>query len=302
MAKPSEDGDSGTEKAFEFSAHSLTLNGDIGVNFYLELEEVVLNDSSAVMEMEVAGGQKKTIKVSDAVKRGSAEVKDVDGKIHQCYKFAYNVYAKQMTEKITATLKTSSGSWKEVYSIQDYIDLVKSGSNEKLKNLVNAMAVYGGYAQQLFAYKTDNLAGGMLGDVSSVTKDMLSGYEYTESGTDEGLSFYGASLLLKEQTSIRMYYQLIAGDIGNYGFTVDGKTVQPRQSGDSNVYYIELNNIAAQDLEQAHTFTAGGITIGNYSALSYVNKALDSEKSSENNIKAAAALYLYWNAAEAYFS
>ena len=31
-------------------------------------------------------------------------------------------------------------------------------------------------------------------------------------------------------------------------------------------------------------------------------KALDSEKSSENNKKTAAALYLYWKAAEAYFS
>ena len=33
-----------------------------------------------------------------------------------------------------------------------------------------------------------------------------------------------------------------------------------------------------------------------------VNKALNSEKSSENNKKTAAALYLYWNAAESYFS
>ena len=69
-----------------------------------------------------------------------------------------------------------------------------------------------------------------------------------------------------------------------------------------HVYYIELNNIIAPDLEKAHIFTAGNITVSNYSALSYVNKALDSEKSSENNKKTAAALYLYWKAAEAYFS
>ena len=295
-------GGTGTEKEFGFSAHSLTLNGDIGVNFYLELDEEILNDSDAVVEMNVAGIQKTAIKVSDSVKNGFAEVKDTDGNSHKCYKFTCNVYAKQMTDNIVATLKTSSGTWKEVYSVQDYIEKAQNGSNEKLKNLVNAMAVYGGHAQTLLGYNTNDLAGGSLGDVSGVTKDMLTGYEYNQSGTEGNLRFYGSSLLLKEQTSIRMYYQLTGGNIEDYKFAIDGKEVQPVQSGDSNLYYVDLNNIAAQNLEKAHVFTAGNITVSNYSALSYVNKALDSESSSENNKRTAAALYLYWNAAEAYFS
>ena len=295
-------GGTGTEKEFGFSAHSLTLNGDIGVNFYLELDEAILNDSDAVMEMEVAGIKKAMIKVSDSVKNGSIEVEDSEGNSHQCYKFTCNVYAKQMTDNIVATLKTSSGTWKEVYSIQSYMEKAQDSSNEKLKNLMNAMAVYGGYAQMLLGYNTNNLAGGSLGDVSNVTKDMLAEYEYTEDGKEENLSIYGSSLLLKEQTTLRMYYQLAEGNISDYKFTIDGKEVQPIQSGDSNVYYIELNNIIAPDLEKAHIFTTGNITVSNYSALSYVNKALDSEKSSENNKKTAAALYLYWKAAEAYFS
>ncbi len=295
-------GGTGTEKEFGFSAHSLTLNGDIGVNFYLELDETIINDPEAVMVMEVAGIKKTTVKVSESVKNGFIELEDSEGNSHQCYKFTCNVYAKQMTDNIIATLKTSSGTWKEVYSIQAYMEKAQDSSNEKLKNLMNAMAVYGGYAQMLFGYNTNNLVGGSLGDVSNVTKDMLAEYEYTEDGREEKLSIYGSSLLLKEQTTLRMYYQLTEGNISDYKFTIDGKEVQPIQSGDSNVYYIELNNIIAPDLEKAHVFTAGDITVSNYSALSYVNKALDSEKSSENNKKTAAALYLYWKAAEAYFS
>lgn len=295
-------GGTGTEKGFGFSAHSLTLNGDIGVNFYLELDDAILNDASAVMEMSVAGSQKAAIKVSDAVARGSQEVKDTQGNSHQCYKFTCNVYAKQMTDNITATLKTGSGTWKEVYSVQTYVNKVQDNSNEKLKNLANAMAVYGAYAQTLLGYNTNSLAGGSLGDVSGVTKDMLSEYEYSQAGTEENLSVYGSSLLLKEQTALRMYYQLSEGNITDYKFTIDGTEVQPVQSGNTNLYYVELNNIAAQDLEKSHVFTAGNITLSNYSALSYVGKALDSDKSSENNKKTAAALYLYWNAAEAYFS
>ena len=92
------------------------------MNFYLELDEAILNDSDAVMEMEVAGIKKATIKVSDSVKNGSIEVEDSEGNSHQCYKFTCNVYAKQMTDNIVATLKTSSGTWKEVYSIQSYME------------------------------------------------------------------------------------------------------------------------------------------------------------------------------------
>ena len=167
---------------------------------------------------------------------------------------------------------------------------------------MNAMVVYGGYAQMLLGYNTSNLAGGNLGDVSHVTKDMLTEYAYIKEGEEKNLSIYGSSLLLKEQTTLRMYYKLTGGNIADYKFTIDGKEVQPVQSGDSNIYYIELRNIIAPDLEKSHVFTSGNITVSNYSALSYVNMALDSDKSSENNKKTAAALYLYWKAAEEYFS
>lgn len=295
-------GGTGTEKEFGFSAHSLTLNGDIGVNFYLELDKTIINDPDAVMEMEVAGRKKTTIKISDSVEKGSIELEDTKGNKHSCYKFTCNVYAKQMTDTIVATLKTSSGTWKEVYSIQSYIEKAKDSSNEKLKNLMNAMVVYGGYAQMLLGYNTSNLAGGNLGDVSHVTKDMLTEYAYIKEGEEKNLSIYGSSLLLKEQTTLRMYYKLTGGNIADYKFAIDGKEVQPVQSGDSNIYYIELRNIIAPDLEKSHVFTSGNITVSNYSALSYVNMALDSDKSSENNKKTAAALYLYWKAAEEYFS
>ena len=271
------------------------------MNFYLELDKTIINDPDAVMEMEVAGRKKTTIKISDSVKNGPTEVEDTKGNKHSCYKFTCNVYAKQMTDNIVATLKTSSGTWKEVYSIQSYIEKAKDSSNEKLKNLMNAMVVYGGYAQMLFGYNINNLAGGSLGDVSGVTKNMLVDCKYTKEGKEENLSIYGASLLLKEQTTLRMYYKLAEGNISKYIFKIDGEDVQPIQSGDSNIYYIELSNIIAPDLDKPHTFTAGNINVRNYSALSYVNMALDNEKSSENNKKTAAALYLYWKAAKEYF-
>lgn len=47
-----------------YTAHSLTLNGDIGVNFYLELNDAIIKDSSAVMQMEVNSQKVSEIKVA----------------------------------------------------------------------------------------------------------------------------------------------------------------------------------------------------------------------------------------------
>ena len=292
----------GKEMTLGYTAHSLTLNGDIGVNFYLELNDAIIKDTSAVMQMEVNSQKVSEIRVADVVKNGTTEVTDEEGTTHACYKFTCNVYAKQMNDTIQATLKTSSGTWKETYSIKKYVEQAQNGSSENLKEVVNAMLDYGIWAQTLFGYKTDSLDGASLPDVSGVTKDQLSAYNETKSGAEENLEVYGTSLLLKEKTTIRMYYNLKNGSIEDYVFKIDGKKVAPAKSGNTGLYYVELSDIAAQDLDEAHTFTAGNLEISKYSVLTYVGKALESEKSSENNKNTAAALYLYWNAVEKYFA
>ena len=294
-------GGSGSEITLGYTAHSLTLNGDIGVNFYLELNDAIIKDSSAVMQMEVNSQKVSEIKVADVVKNGTTEVTDEEGNTHACYKFTCNVYAKQMNDTIQATLKSSVGTWKETYSIKQYAEQAQNGSSENLKEAVNAMLDYGIWAQTLFGYRTDSLDGASLPDVSGVTKDQLSAYAYVKSGQEDNLAVYGASLLLKEKTTIRMYYNLKSGSIEDYTFKIDGKEVTPTKSGNKGLYYVEVNDIAVQDLDEAHTFTAGNLEVSNYSALSYVGNVIGKESSSENNRKTAAALYLYWNAAEKYF-
>ena len=81
--------------------------------------------------------------------------------------------------------------------------------------------------------------------VSSVTGEQLTQYAYTKSGTEEKLQLYGSSLILNENTTIRMYYQLKEGEITSYKFTIDGQEVVPQKSEDDGLYYVDLNNIAA---------------------------------------------------------
>ena len=284
-----------------FTAHSLTLNGEIGVNFYLELNDTITEDSTAVMELMVGGKNLTIINVSDAVAAGTTSVVDSKGVSHNCYKFSCKVNAKQMTDTITATLKTKSGTWKESYSVQQYANEAKNTDNQKLLSVVNSMLTYGAYAQQLFNYNIGNLAGGSLGDVSSVTVKDLADYGYQKSGTEKNLSLYGSSLLLKDKTTIRVYYKLKSGVVSDYEFTVDGQMVTPKKSGD-DLYYIEVKDIAAQDLDKVHTFTGGNSKIDNYSALSYAKTVLEYEKATIENKNTMSALYLYWQAAKQYFN
>lgn len=251
----------------------------------------------------IVGGKNLTINnVRDAVSAGTTAINDSNGISHNCYKFSCKVNAKEMTDTITATLKTTSGSWKETYSVQQYADEANKGTNQNLKDIVNAMLTYGAYAQKLFGYSTENLAGGSLANLSSVSTEDLKDYDYQREGKEENLSLYGVSLLLKEKTSIRVYYKLKSGNIEDYKFKVDGEEVSPLKSDEDGLYYIEAESIAAQDLEEAHTFSGGNITISNYSALSYVKMVLEHTNASEANKNAMIALYWYWNAAEKYFN
>lgn len=291
----------GEMKDMGFSAHSLTLNGDIGVNFYLELNDTIKQDTSAVLEFSINGKEVSSVKVSEAIKNGSIEVKDTTGVSHACYKFSCNINAKQMTDTIQATLKTASGTWKEEYSVQKYADEAKNGDNEKLTSIVNAMLTYGAYAQKLFGYRTDTLAGGTLPSLPTVTVDELSSYAYKKSGSEENLMLDGSSLLLKDKTTIRIYYQLKSGNISDYTFYVDGQVVTPTKSGNAGLYYVEVKDIAAQDLGVVHTFRVGSLSVTNFSALSYVKAVFEYDKSTEDNKNAMTALYLYYQAAKKYF-
>ena len=162
------------------------------------------------------------------------------------------------------------------------------------------MLTYGAYAQQLFSYRTDALAGGSLPSLSDVTVNDLTSYAYEKSGSEDNLILYGSSLLLKDKTTIRVYYQL-SGNISDYTFYVDGQVVTPTKSGNAGLYYVEVKDIAAQDLGVVHTFRVGSLSVTNFSALSYVKAVFEYDKSTEDNKNAMTALYLYYQAAKKYF-
>lgn len=262
--------------------YSLSLDGNIGVNFYMELDKSVIADENAYMQFTLPNGETSKVLVSDAKQQ------TVNGNIY--YVFSCEVNAKEMTDTITAQIITSdneSDIYK--YSVEEYIQYIRGNSSEfdeKTISLVDAMAEYGDYARAYF----NNEKVDATPEMDAVTADTLAGYEKQTSGElPEGITYYGSSLLLESNTTIRHYFKAADGtDVSAYGFIEkDG------------YYYKEITDISADKLGMAQNVTVGGFTIS-YSPLSYAYTVLKSDSTDESLKNLVKALYLYEQAAEAY--
>ena len=267
--------------AAKLEGTSLSLDGTVGVHFYVSLSDAVTADAGAYMEVQLPNESSQQILVSDA------QIRQRDGKDYHV--FTCGVAAKEMTQQIHARIVKSDGTLMGAYaySVQDYADYIlddANGFDQKTKDLASAMLNYGIFAQAYF--KGENPA--QTAEMEAVTGEALAGYTRTEDGTlPKGIRYYGSSLLLESGTVLRHYFLVEPGtDIQAYSF--DGSK--------GNYYYLDLAVIPGSG---PVTCTLGGYTLS-YDPMCYVRAALTSPDAAENLKKTVAALYLYWQAAEAY--
>ena len=252
--------------------------------------------------------------VKDAVK------KEVNGK--EYYVFKCTVAAKEMTSEINAQLfDTTSGKFGPIYtySVKDYAKyllenayendgiIVKNPTFAKAVPLVKRLLSYGSYAQIYFDKNTDNLVSdGLLTseelNVSSVTAETINKTDYVEdfSRLPEGkeLKFEGATLSLKSQTTISLYF--ISND--ELTFECDAYDVEAVQN--ENYRVARVRNISSGEAQNDFTVTVkiSGDAVGTitYSPMNYCCNALS--KSNNDNLKnVVRAFYLYSEAAKEYF-
>ena len=137
-----------------------------------------------------------------------------------------------------------------------------------------------------------------------MTAETVEPFRYTKTESEQpGLSFMALTLVLESETTLKLYFTLNEGEIGDYRFTVDGKTVTPTYS--KGYYVVEIKNIAAKNLDKVYTVTvsdgSGVILTVNSCALSYAYQVLSRTDQSEELVQLVKALYLYNQAANAYF-
>ena len=292
---------SGDGLGSELVGHSISLDGDIAVNFYMQLSDyVIAHEETAYMHFAVPvenGTIEQKVYVRDAVK------KEVNGKNY--YVFKCRVAAKEMSSDIKAQLIDGSRAGREyTYSVKDYSNYLIKHENESAEYLravplVKKMLNYGAYAQIYFDKNTANLANAILTDEEKALDNVTVTEPQTSVTLPKGVTFEDATLSLKSETSLSLYFTSET----SLTFSAGDKTVETVSSG--NYQIARIRGIAAKELQDSFelNITAGeaaGSAI--YSPMNYCYKILNDGTYSENLINVTKALVLYAQAANTYFA
>lgn len=290
-----------------FTGHSLSLNGDIGVNFFINLSDE--DAQNAVVNFSwIVDEKTKTASVNLA----SAEKTDYG------YKATCNVAPAEMTCNITATVTINGEAQSEtdIYSAKKYANVILSDSfaetytgtgaksYENLRSLVLNMLSFGAASQNQFGVNTGNPANKDTGYTpAAVNADNIevTDTDMTADLSNYGLEYTGTTLVCRTTTLMRHYYRIIDQDKFNAvkdSITINGESAEYKEK-DGEIYF-EISNIAAADLDTDYTLTIG-TTEYQYSAMNYVKRALLSASVDDTLKRLTTALYWYNQSANTYF-
>ncbi|WP_081777171.1 Ig-like domain-containing protein [Ruminococcus sp. FC2018] len=288
------------------SSASLSLNGEIGVNLYIKLGNLI-GDGAYVM---VKGPNDTEAKRVDL----NSELYDID---QNAYKVSCPVYAPQMGEKVEFTLYNKNNDQHEIwnsaktdsyevysYSVNDYIETAKINekASYKLKTLAGKMQNYGAWSRDyLIASKqisSDTAAIATAKDVEDVGVGTFEDCKIIKSDSFvvEGLS---VSLSLDSKTALRIYYK---GDkIDDITAFCGDESVTLKTGTARDMNYVEIDNIPAHHLRDNYEFTFGDKGTATVSAYSYCYLVL-ANSTNEKLKSTVKAMYEYSETAKIYFN
>ena len=297
--------------------HSITLDGSIGVNFYVELTDELLASETAEMVFTVPNGSKtetQTLLVKDVITDESNKV-SIGGKTY--YKFRCSISAKDMASTITAQMKDGDKTGSPYsYTVRDYADYLLAHTEvEEYANaalLVKAMLNYGACAQIYFDYNPNDLANKNLADndrfenwdMEWIDYGINASYDSSATTLPTDVTFEGATLSLKSETSLSLYF---TGLDAKTEFKCTGNMGEKTVETDTNGAYViaRIRGIKAEELGNRFVvkFSINDENFSvTYSPMTYCCNVLNGGSDDENLQNVVKALYKYNKAAEAYSS
>lgn len=265
------------EIATRFEYMSLSLNGDISLNVGVRISDEVFSDKSTQIT---------------ATYEGETKILNSGEKNEDCvYVYSFD-YAPKDFEKKTLLRLTSGGKTliERQFCIKDYCDYIAANSSDQtLKTLCANLLTYCKAADNYFNGKNHEIT------VDEVIAEDLKQYRTATNGVlPEGVVLQRISLIVKSQTTIRLY--VAAPD--TLAVKVNGNAAQIKTDG--NGKYIEITNISAKDLDRAYDITLGENCTIRCSTFSYVYLVLANENG-EKLTNVVKALCFYNAAANEYF-
>ena len=266
----------------KLAGYSLSLTGNIGVNFYMELSNKIIADKDAYMQFTLPNGTITKVLVSEA--QTNTTIKE--GTTY--YKFPCEVSSYEMTQDIKAQMFDGNGKCgKEyTYTVRDYAQYLIDHVDlyQDAYPFAVAMLNYGACSQKYFNKAVDELANKYLNGDELEIPDRFGGYidNYVATKAENGVlgQFAGLSMVLKSETTLNIFYEPKEGiDVSKLNFIVDGKEITPVKRG--QYYILSLENIKANELGNSKKFTVtdGTNTLsGDYCAMMYCYQVLQAQE------------------------
>ena len=266
----------------KLAGYSLSLTGNIGVNFYMELSNKIIADKDAYMQFTLPNGTITKVLVSEAQTNTTINAEKT------YYRFPCEVASYEMTQDIKAQMFDGNGNvGKEyTYTVRDYAQYLIDHVDlyQDAYPFAVAMLNYGACSQKYFNKAVDELANKYLNGDELEIPDRFGGYidNYVATKAENGVlgQFAGFSMVLKSETTLNIFYEPKEGiDVSKLTFSVDGKEITPVKRG--QYYILSLENIRANELENSKTFTVtdGTNTLsGDYCAMMYCYQVLQAQE------------------------
>ena len=318
----------------KLAGYSLSLTGNIGVNFYMELSNDVVNDESAYMNFTLPNGTTSKVYVSGTHEDGSTATTDTTVKNGVTYYvFTCEVAAKEMTSDIKAQMIGNNGEKKGTvytYTVKEYADYIlshmsaeESDISKATIQLVKGMLNYGGAAQKYFGYKTDKLAsdgltltGTVFNDTSIINNITNEANKASVTCANAKVTFKSAYLSLNSTTDLCVSVQF-ADDVTvkEDMFAIWCNTDQISKDqyevtkvNEENCYKITLHGMKASQLNEKYAFYVE-LSDTEYAELAYgtnsyaytvMSSACDKIDNIESLREVVKALYAYGSCAQEY--
>ena len=288
---------------------SLTLNGTIGLNIYLSPQPDIA--ASGYVNVKGPNDFDQTYQLSSMTPTANG------------YRFSVPIYSPQLFEEVELRLYNGNGEIQPIFyqaarlvddvfmdTVFYYCSRVSASSlDETMKTLASRLGLYM-YISYFHFNGAAYPSGLSFPALAGIDVSTLAGFTPIIVGSlPQGITYRGMSLLLKEVTSLRIYFDVTAGT-SFPSVMLDGApaTVYTNASGQK---YVEIPNIASPYLDTSHSIVIGGGTyVMVVSALSYAQHVLDlyPEPDGSHNEQTmpfisdlVKALYLYNVAANDYF-
>lgn len=296
-----------SEKKVTIESANVYFDGQIHLAFKFKIPEDVLGDTQSTIQFIKCGEVIKTELLSNGKKLGDD------------YEYYCPVKIPEFADEVTVRLydgnglplRISSKSERDYsasgvrYSVKQYAEYMKDNAEtQEMKDLAKALLDYGTVAQIKFAYGEYS---GLSVDeaVAALDAESFENSAGTATGNKpKGVSGASIQAFFEADNTLRVMFALdgsVAKD--NYEFKLNDKTVKAGEVN-ANEYYLQVRNIAAPNLDEYYEFlisdgTDTYVIRANVRTYAYMAAKYGSDEASKNLGK---ALYLYSQAAEAYFA